>query len=405
MRIDIDNVRGFQDNVPPNSLKKEKVKEVIENKCKNYGYLPIESPLLEYDELAKTDFPMLEEDEATASRFRLRDKSTRTLAIRHDFIYQLPRLMRQHPSRLPLRWYQIGPLLRDEPSGTLKFRQYTQAEISIIGDSSIVAELECLSIAADIIKELKIDAEIQVNNTKLLRSIIESVQIVEREKLIKELALIDRIGEDQLKTNLRKYADTNQIMTIFKLFEKDIGFFKDNAFDGVEELSLLIETSKLYGLNLKFNPFVIRNQGYYTGNIFEIKTPDKTKLAGGGRYDKTAGKFIEQKIAAAGISLSIERLMHYSKIEFENPTKIILISLDKPKETLDLARKLRDANINTLVSFDKAGTALEQAVSLQISYSVFVGAEEVEKKKFKLRNIQTQEEKIVTEKQLIKNLL
>jgi histidyl-tRNA synthetase len=56
------------------------------------------------------------------------------------------------------------------------------------------------------------------------------------------------------------------------------------------------------------------------------------------------------------------------------------------------------------MSSGKVGRALEYANSLSIPYVVFFGEEEKEKGKYKLKNMASGEEKLVSEKQLIKTL-
>ena len=175
MKIEIDTVKGFQDILPPESLKRKAVQEVIEKYYKLYGFLPVETPIVEFDELMKPDTLEENPDEAVSDRFKLKDRAGRNLGLRYEFTFQLARIFKQNPNiKLPFRRYQIGPNFRDEPIGPGRFRQFTQCDADIIGDSSMEADAECLAMISDILKELQIEAEIEVNNRKLLNSIIES---------------------------------------------------------------------------------------------------------------------------------------------------------------------------------------------------------------------------------------
>ncbi len=403
MQIDIGTVKGFQDFLPPESLKREAVQKVIERYFKLYGFLPIETPVIEFDELMKPDV-LESEDAAVSDRFRLKDRAGRNLGLRYEFTFQLSRIFKQNPNiKLPFRRYQIGQVFRDEPTGAERFRQFTQCDADIIGDSSVQADAECLALFSSILKELKIAAEIQVNNRKLLNAIIESVEIKNQKEVMKELDKKEKIGEDMVKLNLKKYADSNQIMTLFKLFEKDLKFFIDNAFDGAKELQELQLRCRKYGLNIKFNPYMIRGLSYYTGNIFEIIQPGKGSLAGGGRYDKSVGKYSGKEIPAVGISFGFERVVQLANIEIET-TKTIIISLKQDNETIKLTKKLRESGISCLPSFEKVGKALEFANALQIKYAIFIGEDEIKKGKYKLRDMCLGTEKFLTEKQILAEL-
>lgn len=404
MKIEVDTVKGFQDYLPPESLKRAAVKSVIERKFKLYGFIPVETPTIEFDELMRSD-ALEGEDEAVSDRFRLKDRAGRDLGLRYEFTFQLSRILKQNPNiKLPFRRYQIGNVFRDEPIGKGRFREFTQCDADIIGDETINADVECLALFAEIIKELKIDFEIEINSRKLLDSILESVQISNKKQVMRELDKLSKTGLDEVKVKLKKYADTNQIITLFKLLEKDLDFFVTNLFEGALEIKELKEKGRDYGLIMKFNPYMIRGLGYYTGNIFEIKTPEeKNTIAAGGRYDKTVGKYLGKDIPAVGISIGLERATELAKIDIEKP-KAILISLNKDAETKKLAKKLRKTNISCIPSFDRAGKSLEYANAESIPFAIFIGDEEIQKNKFKLKNMSSGEEKLLSEKQLIKAL-
>ena len=405
MKIEVDTVKGFQDYLPPESLKRNAVKKIIEKHFQLHGFVPVETPIVEFDELMRSD-NLNEEDEAVSDRFRLNDRAGRNLGLRYEFTFQLARILKQNQNiKLPFRRYQIGENFRDEPIGTGRFRQFVQCDADIIGDSSIASDAECILLLKGILDELKIKPEIQLNNRKLLKAIIESVQITDIKNVMKELDKVDKLGTDETKSRLRKYADPNQIITLFKILEKDLSFFAENAFDGAAELSELFEKCKELGIKeMKFLPSLVRGFGYYTGNVFEVKVAgEKNTIAAGGRYDNTIGKYASRQIPAVGISFGLERISNLANISIET-TKAMLISIEKDKPVMKLAKTLRKEDISCIVSSEKPGKAMELANSLEIRNVIFIGDEEVSQKKFKLRNMKTGEEKLLSESRLISAL-
>lgn len=404
---EVDTVKGFRDYLPEEAQKRAVVRKIVEKWFRLYGFLPVETPIVEFDELMRPDnLPSEQEDEAVSERFRMQDRGGRNLGLRYEFTFQLARLLKMNPNlKFPFKRYQIGEVFRDEPVSMRRFRQFTQCDADIVGDGSVDADAECLALFSDILKELKIKSEIQVNNRKLLDSIIGSVEIRQKKNVMKELDKMEKLGVDQVRTNLRKYASANQIITLLKLFEKDFAFFKKNAFAGFEELEDLMESCKLYGLKVKFNPFMIRGFGYYTGNVFEIRVKEsKDSVAGGGRYDKTVGKYLPNDIAAVGISFGLERLTELADVKVSKSPRALLISISQEGVAVKLAGVLRRAGISCSVEFGKPGKALEYANSLGIPFVVFIGQEEVGKKKFKLKNMGSGKEVLVTEEKLVKLL-
>lgn len=407
MNTEIDTVKGFRDCLPPESLKRDAVKKIVEKWFKLYGFLPVETPIVEFDELMKTDdLPSEGQDEAVSDRFRLQDRGGRNLGLRYEFTFQLARLLKMNLNlKLPFKRYQIGEVFRDEPTSLKRFRQFTQCDVDIVGDASVNADAECLAVFSDILKELKVGAEIQVNSRKLLTAIIESVEIGKIRNVMRELDKIEKIGIDQVKVNLKEYASSNQIITLIRLLEKDLDFFRKNAFAGVDELEELIETCEQYGLKVKFNPYLIRGLGYYTGNVFEIRTAGgKDSIAGGGRYDKSVGRYLPNDIPAVGISFGLERLTELADVKVANIPKALLISISQDAVTINLAGKLRKAGISCSIEFGKPSKALDYANSLKIPYAVFIGQEEVGKKKFKLKDMNSGKEDLLSEKELVSKL-
>jgi histidyl-tRNA synthetase len=405
MRIEVDTVKGFQDYLPPESLKKDAVRKAIERNFRLHGFVPIETPVIEFDELMKGE-SLNEEDEAVSDRFRLQDRAGRKLGLRYEFTFQLSRILKQNPNlKLPFRRYQIGEVFRDEPVGQGRYRQFTQCDADIIGDSGIDADMECLLLVKDIFDELKIKSEICVNNRRLLKAVIESVQITDLKNVMRELDKIDKLGWDQVKSNLRKYADANQIVTLFKLLEKDLKFFLENAFDGSGELASLVEKCNEAGIKeVKINLSMVRGFGYYTGNIFEVKVAgEKNVIAAGGRYDGTVGKYLAKPVPAVGISFGLDRVTEIATVKVDS-TKVMLISIDKDKPMIKLAKLLRKEGISCLTTSEKVGKSLELANSLGIQKVVFIGETEVHMKKFKLRDMKSGEEKLISEARIVSAL-
>ena len=355
--------------------------------------------------------PGEQEDEAISDRFRLKDRAGRNLGLRYEFTFQHARILKLNPTlKLPFKRYQIGEQFRDEPIRLGRTRQFTQCDIDIIVDSSVQAEAECLAVVMQIFRELNIEATVTVNNRQLSNAMVESCELMQKKQVFREIDKIDKIGEDLVKMNLKKYGDANQVVTLFKLMEKDISFFEKNKFEGAAELKALMTAAKGQGIEVIFRPNLMRGFSYYTGNVFEIViTGTKTALCGGGRYDKTVGKYLNRDIPAVGISFSIEALTglcqeQLTALIVPPPALVQLISIQQEKATLALAQKLRKEQVAVNILFDKPGKCLEYASAYQIPFAVFIGEDELKKKKFKLRDLQTGVEKELSEKQLISYL-
>ena len=163
--MEIELVKGFRDILPLESLKRQKVKEVIEKNFKLFGFMPIETPTIEYEKLAKGDN---EKDSAVSDMFKLKDRGNRELALRYEFTFQLQRVFKENPNiKLPFRRFQIGNVFRDEPIEKDRYREFVQCDADIIGEENVIAEAECLGLADSICKELNIKYKLKINSRKL----------------------------------------------------------------------------------------------------------------------------------------------------------------------------------------------------------------------------------------------
>jgi histidyl-tRNA synthetase len=378
-------VKGFRDFSGEEALKREKIRQVIIKKFKDYGFMPCESPVIEYEKFVKTS----ESDETISDIFKLKDKGKRSLALRYELTFQLKRLAKN--KKLPFRRYQIGQVFRDEPTSSNRFREFTQCDIDVVG-STTRDEAEILKLVSEILKELKIEATIYINNRKLINEILEQERIKNKKQVILELDKLDKLPEKQVKANLKKYKAEK----IVALFKKSENFF--SKFKAYEEIKKLKEYCALFGIQAKFLPSLARGLAYYNGSIFEIKAKNmrETLIAG--------GSYLVNNIQSTGISFGLERISAIAKVNLENQRiKCLIISIAQEKEAISLAEKLRKQNISCFVT-EKLTKGLEYASSTKISYVVLVGKKEIEKRKFKLRNMDSGKEEMLKTEEIIRIL-
>jgi len=381
----METVKGFRDYSGEEALKRAKIRQIIEETFKLYGFEPAETPIIEYEKFVKGENTA---DEVISDIFKLQDKGKRKLALRYEFTFQLKRLMKN--KKLPYRRYQIGPVFRDEPVSATRFRQIIQCDADII-NSTIKDETELLKIASEILNKLNIKFTININNRKLLNEILDKQKIKEKKAVIKEIDKLDKLSESEVRKNLKKFG-AEKLLSVFKKPEK---YFE--KYESYSEIKELKKYCKNYRVDVKFQPSLARGLSYYNKNVFEIKTKEiKETILGGGSY-------MFNNIQCTGYAIGLERLSLLAKIEPEKK-QVLVISLNQDKKAIKLTDKIRKLGVPCSVMFGKPGKALEYANSYKIPFVVFIGEEEVKKKKIKIRNMRTGKEKLVSEKQLEKFL-
>lgn len=381
-----ENVKGFKD--VEDASKRIAIRNIIEETFKLYGYKPIETPIIEYEEFVKGDNPS---DEAVSDIFKLQDKGKRKLALRYEHTFSLKRLIKN--KKLPYKRYTIGPVFRDEPVRPNRWRQFTQCDADVVGaDLKDVAEV--LKIISEVLNKLKIKSDININNRKLLNEILDGVGVKEkdREQVIREIDKLDKLSENEVRRNLREYK-ADGILSILKKPEK---YFE--RYENYKDIKELKKLCKLMKVNINFVPFLARGLSYYNWIVFEVKSTSgiKDSIMGSGSY-------LINGIQSTGISFGLDRLELLAKVDVE-VKKVLIISINQDLKSVELADKIRKLNIPVEVSTAKISKALDYANSNNIPLVVFLGEEEVKKKQIKLKNMNTGKEKLVSLKNLEKEL-
>lgn len=370
-------IKGFRDIEDAN--KKFFIRNVIENVFRLYNYNPIETPIIESEEFVRGNNL---NDEAVSSIFKLKDRGERNLALRYEFTFQLKRLSKN--KKLPYKRYQIGEVFRDEPVGPNRWRQFTQCDVDIVG-SSVKDEAELLKICFVILEKLGIKFKIYVNNRKLLNEILEDFKIKDnhKEEVIREIDKMNKLSEKEIKENLKKFNAEN-VLSVFKKPERY--FSKYPSYKEIKDLEKFCST---YGIKIYFQPFLARGLSYYNGNIFEIKS-DKIKetITAGGSY-------LTNGIQSTGISFGLDRLESFAEVDYKKE-RVLVISLNQDEKAIEISEEIRKNNTGCSIFYGKPGKALDYANSYGIEYAIFVGDEEIKKKKFKIKDMKTGKENEVS---------
>ncbi|MDO8528450.1 MAG: HisS family protein [Nanoarchaeota archaeon] len=384
-----ETVKGFKDYTEEEAMKKAEIKKLLVRTFENYGFEPAETPIVEYEEFVKGEN---EKDEAVSDIFKLRDKGNRALALRYEFTFQLKRIANN--KKLPYRRYQIGEVFRDEPVTSNRFRQFTQCDIDVIG-STVKDEAEVLAMTKEVLINLGVEPVILVNNRKLLNEILESEKIKEkdREKVLVEIDKFGKISDEEIKKNLKKYK-AEKVLGVLK---KGESYFK--KFPAYKEVLELIAYCLYYKVKVLFSPTVIRGLSYYNGSVFEVKAKGispQSKISSsynsGTNYMKETivggGSYLVNGTQSTGISFGLERLSGISKLK-RTEKRTLVLSINEDKKAIELAQKLRSSGKNVVILFGKPTKALDYANAKGIQEVIFLGKEEVKKKKYKIKNMIT----------------
>ena len=376
-------VKGFRDFVGEEAEKRQRVKGILAETFRKYGFELAETPIIESEEFVKGEN---ERDEAVSDTYKLKDKGKRNLALRYEFTFQLKRIAKNQ--KLPYKRFQIGEVFRDEPFSETKarFRQFTQCDVDIIG-SNIRDEAEILAIVEEVLRKLEIKNNIYVGNRKLLNEILEEQGLKNKQQIMKEIDKMDKLSEKEVKVNLKKLG-AEKLLSIFN--QQESFFKKYKAYKEIEELKRFC---KYYNIKINFQPSLVRGLSYYNGNVFEVKGKDMNEtICGGGSYEING-------IQSTGAAFGLDRLTMIAKIENKKP-KVLVLSIGEDEKAIQVAKKFREKGDAVVMFYGGPTKALEYANAYKISQVVFVGKEEIKKGKIKIKDMETGKENYINSKEL-----
>jgi histidyl-tRNA synthetase len=411
--------KGTRDFLPEDAIKLQKIVESVKSVFEKYGFEPATTPAFESFGLlsAKGGLGEAVKDEI----YYFKDKSNRELGLRFDLTMGLVRMVASNPQLpKPFKRYAIGNVWRYDNPQKLRFREFAQADIDIIGSKSLLADAECLACVCECLDKLGFkDYYIRVNNRKILQKIFE--KFVKKEKITEAFRIIDKmdkIGLENVKKELEKKEIDAKILELIKIsgsndevikkIEKEFG---DS--EGLNELKELLRWSETFGIKnrLKIDLSLVRGLDYYTGVVFEVFLGIKLGCGGGGRYDNLIETVGGQKTCATGISLGLDRIFGVMKERKmldaqKTVSKVFVANVDEKarSDSIKIAQRLRNVGISCQTDLmDRSLTKqLEFANRLGIPYVIVVGDEEIRKNRFKLKDMEKRTEEELPIEEIIK---
>lgn len=421
---------GFRDFSPDEAIIKQRLIEKVRKTFEDFGFDPLETPSVEWTETlfgeeGTSDQLIFRLNPAKRGGAEIKDIKKDQLSLRFDLTVPLARFLAANPEiPKPFRRYQIGRVWRGERQQAGRYREFTQADIDIVGSSSPEADAEVVSVVYQLFKGLGLNRFlIKTNNRKILNC-LPSFAGFPGKKLTEVLRMIDKkdkIGEAVFKKDLARLIKKKAADRVFAFLKiagdtmakllrarEDFKGYAE-AEEGIKELAemaRLFEAMKMDKENWQIDFSVARGLGYYTGPVFEtvlLSAPEFGSVASGGRYDNLLMPFTGEKLPAVGISIGIDRLLAaLDKLGFlkKKPTKVKVLILnlvsDLRTEYFALAKSLRGASLNTEIYLgdDRAFQAqLAYAVKKEVPYVLIYGDSERKKGVVMIKDMARREQK------------
>ncbi|QUQ66868.1 histidine--tRNA ligase [Kutzneria sp. CA-103260] len=369
--MDNSPARGTRDLLPSAVATRDHVLATITDVYHRFGYQRIETPALEDinrltggqgGENEKLLFQVLRRGlpavvEAGTPLHDLID-----FGLRFDLTVPLTRFYGNNQATLPtpFRSFQFGPVWRAERPAKGRYRQFYQCDIDLIGEASVLAEVELIEATAQALAGVGLTGTtVRLSDRRYLSALAAAVGLDESawSTFFIGLDKLDKIGWDGVRAELvGRDLPGEAVDAARERIESLTGLAADKVADTLSDvIPALAEDvvadlgtvagclDELSGLTWEFDPTLVRGMGYYTGQIFEVGHPSVSySLAGGGRYDKLIGRSLGKDVPACGFSIGFERIVDMLGELPREDSVAVLFESDVPLATVfRVAREVR----------------------------------------------------------------
>ena len=391
-----------------------------------YGFQPIETPILEKEELFLRGVGE-NTDIVEKEMYNLKTKGGDKLVMRPEGTAAIMRAYIEHGMQTrpqPVMLYNYGPFFRHEKPQRGRYRQFKQFNLEMLGTPKSIADAIIIRTTIDILEEIgfkNLCIDINSIGDGDSRKVYTRELVAYYKKHIKDLCVHCK---ERIKTNPLRLLDCKHASCIE---------LKDDAPDSLGYLSPeskkhfkeVLEYLDSMDIPYNINKTLVRGLDYYTRTVFEImekpedmedvddedsddKDTDNSKkkpkekpqpltLAAGGRYDGLAKTLGHRKpIPGVGVGIGVDRVVEHADAKALNPRIIkkpkmyfIQLGFEAKLGSLAIIEILRKAHVPIAQSLSKdgIGSQLSTAEKLGVPYTIIFGQKEVLDKTVIIRNM------------------
>lgn len=408
-------LKGFRDFLPQDEILRSDLIEKLTKTFRSYGFVPIDTPVLEYTEilLRKSN------GETEKQMFRFEDNGGRDVAMRFDLTVPFARFTAQHKEELyfPFKRYHISKVWRGEKPQAGRYREFVQCDFDTVGSDSAVSDFETLSLMKAALSAIGVDEiKIHVNHRGIFNRFLKKLGLSEKsEDILRAVDKIAKVGEEKVSAELEEI--TGNVDSSAKIIDyiKPLSSFEETL-SHIEELAggededskrmktifSMMKAARIEGTYM-LDPAITRGLDYYTGIVYETfleKLPSIGSVCSGGRYDNLAGLYMKEKLPGVGSSIGLDRLIAgLSELGITNAKGSYLdVEIFNTDENLnvqyqELAAKLRKEGISVEVFPDTVKINKQYSVTdkKQIPWGIMLSSNSETANTITLKNLKTRE--------------
>jgi len=424
--------------------------DTIRRNFERFGFLPIETPVMEFTEVLLTKQGGETERQVyfVQSTGALEQGGKPEHALRFDLTVPLARYVAEHEHDLsfPFRRYQMQRVYRGERAQRGRFREFYQCDIDVIGkdELSIRYDAEIPAVIYSVFRDLKIGPfTIWLNNRKIMRGFFEGLGIIDTEQqalALREVDKLDKRGADYVRdmlmgegfglsadaasrildfVRIRSHGHADALAKLDALGQENQARGSEVFNQGIAELREVLTMIRALGVpetHYAINLSIARGLDYYTGTVYETTLNDHPQIGSicsGGRYENLASNYTKSKLPGVGISIGATRLfwqLREAKLidTAQSTVKVLVTQMDEAQlpAYLELATQLRNGGIATEVVLDngKLGKQFKYADRAGIRFVVVLGSDEIAKGTVTVKDMRKEDQFEVARSELVRTL-
>jgi len=325
-------ISGFPELLPEQRYVELTVLERLQRTFELHGFASLETPAVEtLDTLVQKG--EIEKEVYVLRRLHADPESGDSgLGLHFDLTVPFARYVLENAGHLefPFRRYQIQKVWRGERPQEGRFREFTQADIDVVGRDELPFhhDVEVAQVMAEALGTLDFlpPLRLQVNNRKVIEGFFEglgtpdvaaAMRVMDRadkvaaDELTKMFAAEAGLSAPQIETALA-FAEIRSADTSFVDAVRALGVQHELLDTGLDELAAVIAgCASITGVAVEADLRIARGLDYYTGTVFETRMSGHESLGSvcsGGRYDSLASDG-KTTYPGVGISLGVTRLL------------------------------------------------------------------------------------------------
>lgn len=317
-------LKGFRDFLPAAEIERNTLMEKITAVYRSFGFVPIDTPVLEYTEilLRKSN------GETEKQVFRFEDNGGRDVAMRFDLTVPFARFTAEHKDELyfPFKRYHIAKVWRGEKPQAGRYREFMQCDFDTVGSDSAAADFEILTIMKSALAAIGVTkVTIHVNHRGIFNRFLAKLGISEKsEDVLRSVDKLAKVGKEEVQKELTEITGSGDTASQILAYIADGKDF-DSTLDRLEQMAGgpaedskrmrdIRSMMKAAGIESTYvlDPSITRGLDYYTGIVYETfldDLPSIGSVCSGGRYDNLAGLYMKDKVPGVGASIGLDRLI------------------------------------------------------------------------------------------------